>query len=66
MAAFPFNRMAPYPVHGIGLTHPSYELMNPMSTAVGKYLYNNDFTYISFNLSLKISLSYSGIIIQSR
>ncbi|XP_046859675.1 homeobox protein OTX1 A-like isoform X3 [Xenia sp. Carnegie-2017] len=34
MAAFPFNRMAPYPVHGIGLTHPSYELMNPMSTAV--------------------------------
>ena len=35
MAAFPFNRMAPYPVHGIGLSHPSYELMSPMSSSVG-------------------------------
>ncbi|XP_028408943.1 homeobox protein OTX1-like [Dendronephthya gigantea] len=34
MAAFPFNRMTPYPVHGIGLSHPSYELMGPMSSTV--------------------------------
>ncbi|XP_028408928.1 homeobox protein OTX-like isoform X2 [Dendronephthya gigantea] len=38
MAGFPCNRMAPYPIHGIGLSHhPSYDLMGPLASNYGHH-----------------------------
>lgn len=38
MAGFQCNRMAPYPIHGIGLSHhPSYELMGSLPSNYGHH-----------------------------
>jgi hypothetical protein len=38
MAGFPCNRMPPYPIHGIGLSHhPSYDLMGPLASNYGEF-----------------------------
>lgn len=37
MASFPCNRMAPYPIHGIGLSHhPSYDMLGPLASNYGE------------------------------
>ncbi|XP_046859666.1 homeobox protein OTX1 A-like isoform X2 [Xenia sp. Carnegie-2017] len=38
MASFPCNRMAPYPIHGIGLSHhPSYDMLGPLASNYGHH-----------------------------